>query len=283
MAKIALIGAGGKMGCRITDNLSNQRHTVYHVEISERGIANLKSRGITPAPREEAVAGADAVILAVPDVAIHQVAGEIVPNMQSGAMLILLDPAAAYLKQLPERQDVTYFISHPCHPPVFNDEDREARKDYFGGVKARQAIVCALMQGPEEHYAAGEKLAVEMYAPVMRSHRVTVEQMAMLEPAMAETISSMLVTVLGEALEEAVRRGVPREAAKDFMLGHVNIQLAIVFGEAGNPFSDACKVAIEYGKRYMLKEDWRSLFDPDNVYRQIDVMLHPDKLKQVTV
>src|SRR5690606_4124108 len=153
---------------------------------------------------------------------------------KSGSLLILLDPAAAYLEQLPIRKDVSYFISHPCHPPVFNDEDQEARRDYFGGVKAKQAIVSALMSGPEEDFARGEAIAKEMFAPVMRSHRVTVEQLAMLEPTMAETISSMLATIMGEAMEEAVKRGVPYEAARDFMLGHVNIQLAIVFGEAGN-------------------------------------------------
>jgi D-apionate oxidoisomerase len=271
------------MGCRITDNLVKGTETVYYVEISERGVERLAQRGLQPTHQEEAVKDADVIILAVPDVAIGEVSHGIVPQMKSGAMLMVLDPAAAYLNKLPKREDVAYFVTHPCHPPVFNDEDQEARKDYFGGIKAKQAIVCALMQGPEEYYTKGEEIAKNMYAPVMRSHRITVEQMAMLEPTMAETISSMLVTVLGEALDEAVKRGVPYEAARDFMLGHVNIQLAIVFGEAGNPFSDACKIAIEYGKRYMLKEDWRKLYEPEKVYEQIDVMLHPEKLNTTKI
>ena len=164
---------------------------------------------------------------------------------------------------------------------MFNDEvTPEAKKDFFGGVAAKQAIVCALMQGPEQHFLIGEEVAKEMYSPVMRSHRITVEQMAMLEPAMAETISSMMVTVLGEAMEEAVSRGVPYAAAKDFMLGHINIQLAIVF-EKSNPFSDACKIAIEYGRKTMIKEGWKDLYNPDKLYEQIDVMLHPEKLKDL--
>ncbi|HZG55517.1 phosphogluconate dehydrogenase C-terminal domain-containing protein, partial [Paenibacillus sp.] len=159
-----------------------------------------------------------------------------------------------------------------------NDETTpEAKRDFFGGVAAKQAIVCALMQGPEEHYAVAEAVAQAMYAPILRTHRITVEQMAMLEPTMAETISSMMVTVLGEAMDEAVKRGVPYEAAKDFMLGHINVQLAIVF-EKTNPFSDACLVAIEYGKKAMLKDNWRDLYNPEKVYDQIDVMLHPEKL-----
>lgn len=278
---IALIGAGGKMGCRITDNLRGTPNQVFYVEISERGRQNLEQRGLATTPQDDAVSQADIVILAVPDVAIESVAKSVVAKMKPGAMLMLLDPAAAYLGKLPPREDVTYFISHPCHPPVFNDEVGEARRDYFGGIKAKQAIVCALMQGPEGDYARGEEIARTIFAPVFRSHRITLEQMAMLEPTMAETVGSMLAVLYGEALDEAVRRGVPYEAARDFMLGHINIQLAIVFGEAGNPFSDACKIAIEYGKKSMIKENWRSLYDPDKIYEQIDVMLHPEKFNSI--
>jgi Prephenate dehydrogenase len=277
-ASIALIGAGGKMGCRITDNLKHYAHPVYYVEISERGVENLAERGLAPTAQEAAVPLADVIILAVPDVAIESVSKSIVPMMKSGAMLMLLDPAAAYSGKLPERADVTYFVTHPCHPPVFNDETGDARRDYFGGVKAKQAIVCALMQGTESDYERGEQIARTIFAPVMRAHRITLEQMAMLEPTMAETIGAMLIVFSGEVLEEAVRRGVPREAARDFMPGHLNISLAIVFGEAGNPFSDACQIAIEYGKKAVIRDDWRSLFEPDNVRGQIDIMLHPEKL-----
>jgi len=198
-------------------------------------------------------------------------------------MLMVLDPAAAYLGKLPSRPDIVYFVTHPCHPPVFNDETTsEAKRDFFGGVAAKQAIVCALIQGDEEYYELGERVAREMYAPVMRSHRITLEQMALLEPTMAETIGSMMVTMLGEAMDEAVKNGVPYEAAKDFMMGHINIQLGIVF-EKVNPFSDACLIAIDYGRNAMIKENWRELFRPDNVYEQIDAMLHPEKFQKLKI
>ncbi|TLS50928.1 semialdehyde dehydrogenase [Paenibacillus antri] len=279
MTNIMLIGAGGKMGCRIADNLKDT-HDVLYVENGEQGIRNLADRGLTPTPWEEAAPVADVAVLAVSDAAIGGVAGSLVPQLRTGATVVLLDPAAAYLGQLPKREDISYFVCHPCHPPVFNDEtDPAAKRDYFGGVKAKQAIVCALLQGPEERYEQGEALAKAMFAPVMRSHRITLEQMAMLEPTMAETIGSMMVTVLGEAMEEAIRRGVPYEAAKDFMMGHINVQLAIVF-EKVNPFSDACLVAIEYGKRHIIKDGWKDLYEPERLREQIDVMLHPEKLKE---
>ncbi len=281
MTTIALIGAGGKMGCRITDNLKDSTYDMRFVEVGERGLVNLEMRGLSAAPQDTAVPVADVVILAVPDVAIQKISADVVPLMKTGSMLIVLDPAAAYLGHLPGRPDVTYYVAHPCHPPLFNDEtDVEARRDFFGGIKAKQAVVCALMQGPEEHYAIGEQIVRAMYAPVIRTHRITVEQMATLEPAMAETIGAGVAMFLKSVMDEAVKRGVPQEAAKDFMLGHLNIELAIVFDEAGNPFSDACQVAIEYGRPHWLKEGWERLFEPERVREQIDVMLHPEKLRK---
>jgi hypothetical protein len=284
MNNIALIGAGGKMGCRITDNLrkSMYKNNTSYVEISPRGIENLGLRGIQPTGQLDAVPNADIVIMAIPDMLMGKITADIVPMMKPKAMLILLDPAAAYLEQLPRREDITYFITHPCHPPVFNDEtDPEAKNDFFGGVKAKQSIVCALMAGPEEDYAKGEDVAKTFYGPIIRSHRITIEQMAILEPAMAETVSSTLSIVLKQALEETVKRGVPFEAARDFMLGHINVQLGIVLGDAGFNFSDACLVAIEYGKKHILKEGWEQVFEPESIHEQIDFMLHPERLNQL--
>ena len=96
----------------------------------------------------------------------------------------------------------------------------EARFDFFGSGKA-QPIVCALMQGPESDYAKGQNLATAMWKPVSRCHRVTVEQMAILEPVMSETVAATCLSVIREAMDEAIRRGVPAEAAQDFMMGHV--------------------------------------------------------------
>jgi len=279
---IALIGAGGKMGCRLTDRFMDAAaYEMRYVEISEAGLTRLGERGLTATPQHEAVSEADVVILAVPDVLIGKIASGIVPDMKPGSLLMLLDPAAAYLGMVPEREQIAVFLAHPCHPPIFNDEtDPLARRDYFGGIHAKQSIVCALMRGSEQHYALGEAIAQTMYAPILRTHRITMEQMAMLEPSMAETVGATCATILREAMDEAVRRGVPYEAARDFMLGHINIELAIVFGEAGNPFSDAALVAIEYGKQQMLRPDWKQVFEPESLRHNIDLMLNPGKLEQ---
>lgn len=273
MIKIALVGAGGKMGCRLADNLKKSEYSMSYVEISETGIQNLKSRGLEPIPLTEAVRDADVIILAVPDRSLGRVAAEAVPLIISGAIVMLLDPAAAYAGELPRRDDISYFVTHPCHPPVFNEETGDARHDFFGGILAKQPIVCALMQGKEEDYARAEAIAIAMFAPVTRSHRITVEQMAILEPAMAETVTAACVTIIREAMQEAINRGVPDEAARDFILGHVNIPLAIVFGEISSPFSDGAKLIIEYGRKRIFQPDWKRVFEPESVKEQVQAIV----------
>jgi D-apionate oxidoisomerase len=275
MINIALFGAGGKMGCRIIDHLQPKKEYQLHcLEVSPAGLKNLALRGVIPARQEEALGQADVAILALPDRALGKVAREVVPMLKPGAMVITLDPAAAHAGELPARKDVSYFVTHPCHPSVFEYEpDPAARADFFGGTKASMPIVCALMQGPEERYALGERLARDFFAPVTRAHRVTVEQMAILEPAMSETTAACLITIIREALDETIRRGVPPEAARDFMFGHIKVPLGIAFGQVDFPFSDGAKLIIEYGKQRLLRPDWKRVFEPDDVKAQVKAIV----------
>jgi hypothetical protein len=274
---IALLGAGGKMGCRITDNMKDGPDEMLYVEVSETGLANLEARGLAATPQAEAIARADVVVLAVPDALIGRIARKLVPSLKSGAMTIVLDPAAAYAGELPERSDITYFAVHPCHPPIFSDEtDPAALHDYFGGIKAKQNIVCALAQGPECDYERGVDIARRMFAPVINAYRVSVEQMAILEPALSETTAATCIVIMREAMEEAIRRGVPADAAEAFLFGHINIALAIVFGKAGNPFSDGALRAIARAKTQIFQPDWKKVFEPEALRQSVDGIVHPD-------
>ena len=245
-----------------------------YVEVSPAGLERLEKRGVKVSREEDVIPGADLVILAVPDIYIGKIATGLLNKFKSGAIIVTLDPAAAAGGHLPKRKDITYFISHPTHPSVFNwEEDQKRHFDYFGGITARQAIVCALMQGPEEHYKIGEELAITMYAPVTRAHRITVEQMAMLEPGLAETFLGAVMFTMREAMDEVIKKGVPKDAVFDFFMGHINIDLALCFDQIpGGVFSDACYKAIQIGKPLIFKEDWKKVLDPDHVKYQIDVM-----------
>ncbi len=267
MLTVALFGAAGNMGTRITDKLRDDRdYWLLNVEPSEAAQAKLAGKGLSSTPASQAVKEADIAILAVPDALVGRVASEMVPQLKSGALVICLDPAAPYGKKLPPRADVSYFVTHPAHPPLFNDEtEAEARRDYFGGGKARQAIVSALMQGSDEDYAKGEALARRIFGPVLRSHRVTVDQMAILEPVLSETVAATCITMIREAMDEAIRRGVPAEAARDFLLGHLNIELAILFNETTWEFSAGCKKAIAEAKLQLFQPDWKKVFEAEQI------------------
>jgi D-apionate oxidoisomerase len=268
---IALFGAAGKIGTRISNRLRDDAefNTLY-VEAGEAGQARLRERGFAPSGQVEAARVADVVILAIPDTLIGKVSAGIVPLLKPGALVICLDPAAPYGGELPARADVAYFVTHPCHPPVVNDEtDPEARRDFYGGVKAKQHIVCALMQGTEDDYATGEAIARRMFAPVMNAYRVTVEQMALLEPALSETVVLTCMVVIREAIDEAVRHGVPADAARDFVLGHMNINLGILFGYSDARLSDGAKLAVERARERIFQPDWKNVFELENVIQEV--------------
>jgi hypothetical protein len=281
MTKIALLGAGGKMGVRLATNLMGSRFDVDHVEVSEEGRRRLKAEvGLVCVDQDEALAGADVVVMAVPDRLIGKIAHMIIDKVRPGTAFIVLDAAAPHAGEMPERADVTYFVTHPCHPPIFNDEtDEAAKKDFFGGVAARQHIVCALMQGPEEHYALCEEIARTIYKPVINAHRCTVEQIAILEPALSESVGITMCIALREATEEAVRRGVPRQAAVDFMLGHLTIGLAIAFGVfPEGRFSDGALHAIAEAKPQIFREGWlERVFDPAAVLQSVQDICNPPR------
>jgi len=271
MNKVTLVGAGGKMGLRLTHNLKDSKYDMSYVEINPQGMERLKGMSVKVSLPHICVSDSDTVILAVPDIALGKVTAEIIPLMKTGALIVTLDPAAALAGKLFDRKDISYFITHPCHPSVFNWEpEPEAMKDHFGGVKAKQAIVCSLMKGSEEDYFKGEKLASTFYAPVSRSHRITVEQMGLLEPALVETLASTCIYVIRQGLDEVISQGVPPEAARDFLLGHLRIQMAVLFNELpGAVFSDAANKALQRGLKEFIKEDWKKVFESENVKDQI--------------
>jgi len=149
MTKVSLIGAGGKMGCRLTDNFKKCRqYSLQYMEVSPQGIENLRQRGVEVSLQEDSVPNADVVILAVPDVIIREISEEIIPLMKPGALVMTLDPAAPLDGVIYHRDDLGYVIAHPCHPSVFNWEPtEEAFRGFYGGISAKRAIVVTLMYG----------------------------------------------------------------------------------------------------------------------------------------
>ena len=281
MTTIALFGAAGKMGTRISNRLKDDlSFQTFYVESGEAAEKRLRERGFAPTPPEEAARQADIVILSIPDRLIGKVSAQVVPLMKSQAMMILLDPAAPHGGELYQRADIAYFVTHPCHPPVVNDEvDPAARMDFFGGTHAKQHAVAALMQGSEADYALGESVVRHIFAPVMNVYRVTVEQMAILEPALSETVVLTCMVVMREAIDEAIRHGVPPQAARDFVLGHMNVNIGILFGYIDAQLSDGAKMAVERARQSLFQPDWKKVFEPENVLREVKAITQGISIK----
>ena len=271
MKIISLVGAGGKMGVRLTDNfLTHAHYDVKYLEVSEQGIANLAQRSVSVTHQDEAIAKSDVVILALPDVAIGKISEQIIPMMKPGALVLTLDPAAPIDGVIFHRDDLGYVIAHPCHPSVFNWEPTEAAfRDFYGGISAKQSIVVALMHGTEAHYTLGEKVSQDMYMPIDKTYRITLEQMATLEPAMVETLAQTCMEVVKEGFDIIVSKGVPADAARDFVLGHLRIQMAVLFKEVNGTFSDAAYKISKRAKPILFKEGWQKIFEMEDIKEQV--------------
>jgi hypothetical protein len=168
------------------------------------------------------------------------------------------------------RDDIGYVIAHPCHPSVFNWEPTEKDfRDFYGGITAKQSIVVALMYGTEDQYTLGEKVAKDMYQPIDKIHRISLEQMAMLEPAMVETLAQTCMEVVREGFDKIISLGVPEAAARDFVLGHLRIQIAVLFKEVNGTFSDAAYKISKRAKPLLFKDGWQKIFEMDDIKEQV--------------
>ncbi|PZQ90710.1 MAG: oxidoreductase [Leifsonia xyli] len=280
LATIAVIGAGGKMGMRVSNNLVKTAHTVHYSENSPAGQERVRAAGRELTATADAVADADVVILAVPDLALKAVSAEVVPQLKAGAVLLTLDPAAAYAGLLTRRDDVIQAVTHPCHPSVFVERHTpEEYADTFGGIAAKQDAIAAIESDDPAARALVEAVVRAIFAPVVDVHWVSVKQLAQLEPTLVETIACMVGALLKESLDEAVRIGIPEPAARAILLGHTQVALANTL-KGDNPFSDACLIAMDYGREMIVKPDWKRVFEDEELDKNLARMLHLDHIER---
>ncbi|MFI9462699.1 phosphogluconate dehydrogenase C-terminal domain-containing protein [Streptomyces xiamenensis] len=278
---VAVIGAAGKMGQRVSNNLVRSDFRVLFSEASPNGQELITGLGRELTESADAAAQADVVILAVPDVVLGTVSAELVPLMKPGTIVLTLDPAAAYAGLLHEREDIHYACAHPCHPSVFLERTtKEEWQDTFGGIAAPQEVVAAYEGGDAAKQELAEAVIRVMYAPVVDVHWVTVKQLAVLEPTLVETIACMVGALLTEALHETVHTvGVPEKAARAMLLGHTQVALANTL-KGSNPFSDACLIAMDYGRESIVRDDWKKVFEDEELDKVITRMLKIKDIKR---
>ena len=270
MTRVTILGAGGNMGRRITRSLLGEpQYELRYVEPSERGRELMGELGVTASPLDAALAGAEVVVFAVPDKIVRSVAADVVPRLDPGTSILFLDPAAIAADRVPRRDDVHCYVVHPTHPPLYSllaEPDAKARTDYWGGGLAEQAIVFAIAWGDPQVADTVEELARTMFRPVSRSHRITVDQMAMLEPALTETLTNGCVAIIREGMERVIAEGVPEAATRDFLMGHLQIGIALIFEQFDWRLSEGAALALEKAKRSIFVPDWHDVvFSPEAI------------------
>jgi hypothetical protein len=291
---VTVVGAGGKMGMRVSaslerSNLVGASYTILYSETSPAAKDRVRAAGRELTDAATAVPRSDVVILAVPDVLLGDISARIVPAAKPGAIVLTLDPAAAYAGVLARRDDLHLAVAHPCHPSVFLERTtKEEWADTFGGQAAPQEVVAAIESGPAvaDDSTAGDSTARDraeaviraMYAPVLDVHWVTVEQLAFLEPTLVETITCMISGLLAEALKETVNTvGVPEAAAKAMLFGHTQVALTNSL-RGSNPFSEGCLIAMDYGRESVITPDWKKVFERAELDGVIARMLRIEKV-----
>ncbi|UEJ81509.1 oxidoreductase [Brachybacterium halotolerans subsp. kimchii] len=288
---VAVVGAAGKMGTRVSNNLNLTDATIHYCESSPAGIERVEALGRTVSDIDEVAGVCDVVILAVPDVVLGKVSEQVVPKMKSGSVLLTLDPAAAYAGLLATQDGVLQACAHPAHPSVFLERtSAEEWADTFGGIAAPQEVVAAL-EGEEDASAgadcerAAAKKRVEdviraIYAPVIDVHWVTVKQLAQLEPTLVETTGCMIGQFLKDSMDYAItEQGIPEDAVKAIFYGHIFISLTNAL-RGSNPFSDACLLAMDYGRESIIREDWQKIWKDSELDSVIAKMLKIDAVKR---
>lgn len=184
-------------------------------------------------------------------------------RLAAGTMVLIADAAAPCAGARPQRSDLTYFIGHPCHPPLHLADTAGAEGTGDHGGMAPRAIVCAPMQRPEAHCKIGAEVCRAIGSPVTRTHRVTPEPRAIREPGLSGMVGLTRIDAMAGAADEcAARHGIAREAAPEVMMGPMNGPVAMRFGVSPKVPSVAALRVTRHAQPRVRHADWRPALSP---------------------
>ena len=224
---VTVIGAGGKMGMRISANLARSPYSVFYCESHPPAQDRVHAAGREIGDSASSAAKSDIVILAVPDVVLGEVSATIVPVMRPGATLLTLDPAAAYSGR-PGHQTRR---AHRCGSPlpsidISQRTSTEEWADTFGGVAAPQEVVAALDSDDQAARERTETVVRTIYHPVLGVHWVTIKQLAGAgaDPRRNHHLHDQR-SPEGRPMGDGQHGWHPGAAAKAMLLGHIQVAL----------------------------------------------------------
>ena len=86
---------------------------------------------------------------------------------------------------------------------------------------------------------------------------------------MVETLAQTCMEVVREGFDKIIALGVPEAAARDFVLGHLRIQIAVLFKEVNGTFSDVAYKISKRAKPILFRDGWQSIFEMDDIREQM--------------
>jgi hypothetical protein len=88
-------------------------------------------------------------------------------------------------------------------------------------------------------------------------------------------LAMAMIDVMSEAVDECANRyAIPREAAQDFLVGHLNVEIAMWFGFSPKVPSDAALRVLEFGKARIMQPNWREALSPPVVREGCELIVH---------
>ena len=122
-ATVAVVGAGGKMGLRVSNNLDKSDYRILYAENSPKGQEHIRGLGHEVTDTHDGGrAKPTSSSSPFPTSCWARISADIVPKMKQGAVVLTLDPAAAYAGLLTSGDGIAYAVAHPCHPRCSSSE-----------------------------------------------------------------------------------------------------------------------------------------------------------------
>ena len=270
--RIALIGAGGKMGMRVSNNLAKTAHSVAYVENSPAGAQRTIDAGRALTDAAAAVADADIVVFAVPDLALASVTADLVPKMKSGAIALTLDPqprtrVCSPIVTMSSARSRTRAI-----PSIFLQRqtpeewaDRSAASPPRR-TRSPRSVGRPCQAGDRRGDRAGD------LRTIVDVHSVTIS-IAQLEPTLVGP-SRAVGALLNERCPSHQHHGIPRRQRSVLCTGHARSPSPMDCAATTAGFSTHCLIAIDYRQREHHQGQLPKIFRDDELDKNLARVLH---------
>ena len=73
--------------------------------------------------------------------------------------------------------------------------------------------------------------------------------------ALSETLTNGCVSLIREGMQRVIAAGVPEEATRDFLMGHLQIGIAIIFEQLDWKLSEGAAMALREAKGALFRDD----------------------------